>query len=367
MVTQKKKRTTQKQKVSISKTSVPSGKKKGSRKSKKQNAIILRVKDFLSRRPHRSFRLTRRRDYNRSLKLVGYWSFTFAVLGLVKANRKLFLLLGLVYIVISVLLLGIGSQDTFTELQAAITQTGQEVFQGNWGDVGTAALLTVSTITGSISPTLTGVQQVFAVLLGLLVWLTTVWLLRQRMAGHVVRLRDGLYNAGAPIVATSIVFLILVLQLLPIGLAMVGYAAAQSTGLLSGGVEAMLFWAAAGGLAALSLYWITSSAVALVVVTLPGMYPFRALKIAGDMVVGRRLRILYRILWMILMLVLFWVVILIPIILIDIGLKNLWPAIQWLPVIPVVMTILSTISLIWIATYVYVLYRKIVDDDASPA
>ena len=31
---------------------------------------------FLKRRPHRSFRLTRRRDYVRSLHIPGYWSLT---------------------------------------------------------------------------------------------------------------------------------------------------------------------------------------------------------------------------------------------------------------------------------------------------
>src|SRR6266568_5417093 len=35
-------------------------------------AVIIRIKLFLNRRPHRSFRLTRRRDYRRSLKLAGY-------------------------------------------------------------------------------------------------------------------------------------------------------------------------------------------------------------------------------------------------------------------------------------------------------
>ena len=129
----------------------------------------------------------------------------------------------------------------------------------------------------------------------------------------------------------------------------------------------MLFWIAAGGLAALSAYWITSTALAMVVVTLPGMYPLRALRIAGDMVVGRRLRILYRLLWMTVITVLAWVILLIPFIMIDMGLKAWIPAIDWLPIVPVVVLILGTISFIWMTTYVYLLYRGIVDDDAKPA
>lgn len=342
-----------------------------SQKASDRKGLLLqirqRINDFLVRRPHRSFRLTRHRDYQRSLKLPGYWVFTLQVLRLVRENKKILLSLAVVYAVMNIALLGIASQDQFTDLQGIINETGQEVFQGNWGKVGTAVLLAMSTVSGNISPTLTDAQQIYAVILGLLVWLTVVWILRQRMAGHRVKLRDGLYNAGSPIVATGVVALVLALQLIPIALAVIGYVAAQSTGLLNGGVEAMLFWISAAGLATLSIYWITSSAVALVVVTLPGMYPFRALKIAGDLVIGRRLRIMYRILWMMLLLVVMWAIILIPVILLDTGIKGLWPTIQWLPVVPVAMTILSTLSIVWTASYVYVLYRRIVDDDAKPA
>ncbi len=329
--------------------------------------IRRRVDGFLARRPHRTFRLTRRRDYARSFKIEGYWSFTGLVIRLVSKNKKTLGLLALTYAIISALILGIASQDSFIELQRAITQAGQQVFNGDWGDVGTAMMLTVSTITGTIAPVLTDTQQIYAVLFGLLVWLTTVWLLRQNMAGHTPRLRDGIYSAGAPLVSTVVVMGVIALQLLPILLVMIAYNAAQNTGLLNGGVEAMLFWVAALGLVTLSFYWISASALALVVVTLPGMYPFRALKIAGDLVVGRRLRMLFRMLWVVVLLLLSWIIILVPVILLDTGLKNLWPAISWLPVVPVVIAVLSTVSVVWMASYVYALYRKIVDDDAKPA
>ena len=352
-----------------------SKKKPTSRAQKKRPPVKLsaysrtraRINAFLARRPHRSFRLTRRRDYKRSLSIPGYWSLTASVLRLLKQNKNMFLLLGLVYVVMSLLMIGLASQDAFTELQNNVAAAGQEIYEGDWTALGTAALLTVSVVAGNVSPNLNEVQQVYAVLLGLLVWLTTVWLLRQRIAGHTVRLRDGLYSAGSPLVATTIVTLVIAVQLLPVVIAAIGFAAAQSTGLLAGGVEAMLFWAVALGLATLSLYWITASALAMVVVTLPGMYPLRALKIAGDMVVGRRLRILYRLVWMALLLAVFWIVVLIPVILLDMGMKALWPAIQWLPTVPFAIAILATMSLIWMASYIYVLYRKIVDDDAKPA
>ena len=326
-----------------------------------------RLKDFLSRRPHRSFRRTRRRDYNRSLKLPGYWAFTTRVLSVIKANRKQLLLLGLLYMVFTGIFLGISSQEGFTTLRETLNEAGEYLTDGNWSALGEASLLALSTVTGAISPELSEAQQAYAVIFGLLMWLALVWLLRQCLAGSKVRIRDALYNSGAPIVPTALLFFVLLLQLLPVALAAIAYLPAQTSGLLDGGVEAMLFWIAAGGLAALSAYWITSTALAMVVVTLPGMYPLRALRIAGDMVVGRRLRILYRLLWMTVITVLAWVILLIPFIMIDMGLKAWIPAIDWQPIVPVVVLILGTISFIWMTTYVYLLYRGIVDDDAKPA
>lgn len=129
----------------------------------------------------------------------------------------------------------------------------------------------------------------------------------------------------------------------------------------------MLFWIAAGLLTLLSIYWISSTFFALIVVTLPGMYPMQALRTAGDMVVGRRLRILLRLLWMGLGLVLAWALVLIPFILFDGWLKGVWPQIEWLPIVPVVLLLMSTATVVWTAAYIYLLYRKVVDDDAKPA
>lgn len=366
MATKRKKTSAAKQ-TAASKKRPTGGKKRSQKKQGFLTKLRLRVDNFLQRRPHRSFRLTRRRDYKRSLALPGYWMFAISVVRILHQNRNLFFPMACIYLLFSVVVMGIASQENFTAMQEGISEAGREMYEGDWSALGTAAILTISTVAGRVAPDLTESQQVYAILLGLLVWLTTVWLLRQRMAGHTVRLRDGLYSAGSPIVATLIVTVIVALQLLPVLLASIGHVAATNAGLLSGGVEAMLFWVVAGGLVTLSLYWITTSLLAMVVVTLPGMYPIRALRVAGDMVIGRRLRILLRLAWMFLLLLLFWVVVLVPIIFLDISLKSWLPALQWLPVVPLAIAVLTTISVIWISSYVYVLYRKIVDDETSPA
>lgn len=335
--------------------------------SERRAAIGRHIQDFKSRRPHRSFRLTRRRDYARSLQLPGYWAFSNYVFHTLWENKRLFGLLTLVYAVLSGFIVGVASQDVYTQLGDTLKETGGDIFEGNMGQIGQAGLLLAATISGGANATPTEGQQIYGAIFVLLAWLTTVWLLRNTLAGHAVRLRDGIYNAGAPIVATFFVAIVLIIQLLPLGLAFLGYSAAVSSGLLSGGVAAMVFWMVASLLAVLSLYWVTSTIIALVIVTLPGMYPMRALRTAGDLVIGRRLRILLRLLWMLLGIVVIWAVVMIPIVIFDTWIKGVWPAIANFPTIPLVLLAASSVTVVWAAGYVYLLYRKVVDDDALPA
>lgn len=352
--------------------------KKQSKKTSSKTSLGFKVKniakkintsrqEYLSRRPHRSFIRTRRRDYVRSLQLPGYFSFTMQVYKILWRNKKIFLLLAAVYAVITAILVGLSSQDAYSSLTDIIKQTSGDLFSGDWGELGKASLLFVSTISGGINSNLTDAQQVYAGLIILLTWLTTVWLLRNILAGAKVKLRDGLYNASSPLLSTALVTVVLVAQLIPVAIAILGYSAASATGLLTGGVEAMLFWIAAGLLTLLSLYWITSTFVAMIVVTLPGMYPWQALRTAGDIVIGRRVRILLRLLWMVLGVAIAWVVVMIPVILFDTWIKNVWSAIEWLPIVPVGLLALSSLTIIWAASYIYLLYRRIVADDAAPA
>lgn len=329
--------------------------------------LVTRVKKLMARRPHRSFRLTRRRDYKRSLKLPGYWSFTNGVRSTLWQHRKLFGGLILIYIIATVIISGFGAQENYAQLSDTLKQTGGEVFSGNFGAVGQAGLLLATSVTTGLSPDLTQAQSVLGGLALFFAWLATIWLLRNTLAGHNPRLRDGLYNSGAPVLATIIVGFIITLQLLPASIALIIYSAAQISGLLEIGVSAMLVWTGIVLLTLLSLYWIASSFIALVIVTLPGMYPMQALRSAGDLVVGRRLRILFRLLWLVLITVTVWIVIVIPIILLDDWVKQVLPAINWFPLVPLVIIAMGSLTVVFVTTYTYLLYRRIVDDDAAPA
>lgn len=345
---------------------MPTNSKKTTWPQKLVRVTKQKVDTFLARRPHRSFRLTRRRDYIRPLQLPGYIRFTNDVYRTIWRYKKILLPLLVVYIIFYAILVGIGSQETYGTVADALKQAGGNLFSGGFGaEIGQASILFLSVASTGLTTISTESQQIFAVLLFLMLWLSVVWLLRNLLAGHKVRMRDGLYSSGSPIFATMVVVFVVLLQLLPVGIAMIGYAAASSSGLLDGGVEAMLFWVGASLLGVLSLYWITSSLFAMVMVTLPGMYPWRALRTAGDIVFGRRIKLLLRWLWMLLAVVVLWAVVLIPFILIDLWVKSLWSQIGWLPIVPVVVLLLSSFTVLWVSTYIYLLYRKVVDNETA--
>lgn len=329
--------------------------------------IAIRRKKFLARRPHRSFRLTRRRDYKRSLKLPGYWSLTNAVRSILWKNWRLFGGLALVYMTATIVISGFGAQESYSNLAQTLKDTSGDLFEGNFGTISQASLLLLASVTSGLSPDITQAQSVLGGLAVFFGWLATIWLLRNTLAGHKPRLRDGLYNSGSPVLASVIVGFIVTIQLLPAAIAMIIYSAAQGSGLLEGGVSAMLVWLSVLLLGILSVYWISSSILALVIVTLPGMYPMQAIRVAGDLAVGRRVRILLRLLWMLLVVVVTWLIVMIPIILFDDWIKGVTPSIEWLPLVPLCIIGMGAATVIFVSSYVYLLYRRIVDDDAAPA
>lgn len=322
-----------------------------------------RRKDFLARRPHRSFILTKRRDYKRQLHLPGYWSFTLYVIRILTEHRWLFGKFIAVYALVTGLMVGVASQENFKLLSDTINELNQETVLGGVGTVTQNVAIFAGTVTGAFSEPLTEVQQLYAGLILLLGWMTVVWLLRQILAGQKgLKLRDSVYASASPLISTLLVLFVILLQLIPLTLSLAAYTVADSTGSFGDPLFTTLFWIVTVLLCVLSLYFLSSSLIALVVVTLPGMYPLRALRVAGDLVVGRRLRILYRLLWMIFILVLVWLIVLLPVI----GIVTQLPS-QWFIVVSVMMLLLSSFSVLWVSSYVYLLYRRIVEDDSPPA
>lgn len=339
------------------------------RTSQSIGRINTRRKNFLKRRPHRSFIRTRRRDYARSLALPGYIAFTAYVFQTLWAHKKTFGCLILVYVLCSIVFVSVASQDTYLELADAVKTAGTQVELGAMFQAGGIFLgsITNSFGAGNTDSPQGAAQQIFGVLLGLLAWLSTVWLLRNYLAKKPVRLRDALYSSGAPILPTFLLFLLLILQMVPLILAVIAYAAASLSGIFEQPIIMMFFGGAAMLLGVLSLYLATTTLLAMVIITLPNMYPMQALRLAGDLVVGRRIRILLRFIWGLLIILAAWALLLIPLIMFYEILQEHFTFLSRIPLIPFVSTLLGCVSIVWFSSYVYLLYRKVVDDNADPA
>lgn len=323
--------------------------------------LLHRRSALLKRRPHRSFRRTQRRDYLRTLKLPGYTALTLQTLHMLRVHWRTFLLLTLLYTVVIIVVGGITSQSSFAEIRDILNGTSDSAPGGILG-VGEAALVALTTFT-SLPTTITVEQQIYLALGGLFVWLCTVWLLREYMLGRNPKLRDGLYSSGSPFLATVVIAFFIAVQLIPVGLMAVAYASLLSSEVISSGFGSMLFWTLAVIVGTLVLYWITSTLFALVIITLPGMYPMRAVRAASDIVLGRRLRILYRLLWGGLLLVVSWAAIVVPVAIATSLLAAIWPWIDSVPITPYVGALLTASATVWFAAYVYLFYRKVVDND----
>lgn len=375
--------TTTNNKKTASRKSIPAGKSGVHRKIRSEPAptlfgklagylglTLVAIKDFLMRpirrllalrrrRTHKSFILSRRRDYVRPLKLPGYFSFTIQVAATLFRNRATFTLLSITSAVLVLVLSGLSSHQLYESMADSIAEDGEAL-----PFLIQAGSLAVSTA-GLLSSGAGEAQQVYIAVIGLVTWLATVWLLREIFAGRRPKLRDGLYSSGSPIVATAIVALMLLLQLIPVGLLALVYIALSTTGLIAQGLGAFLFSGVAVLVVTLTLYWVTSTLLAMVIVTLPGMYPWRAMRAASDIVVGRRLRMLYRIIWMLVLVILTWMLVMTPVVILANQLRVTFDWFGYIPLVPMISTWLSMVLVVWASSYLYTLYRKVVASDAE--
>ena len=321
---------------------------------------------FLQRRPHRSFRRTRRRDYRRSLRLPGYITFTHYVNRVLWRDKGLFLSMIILYALIIIFLGIITSQSTYDSIGKLVSESLGKIFDSGVGQLLNAGMLTFSSL--AIDTTsLRAEQGVMLALLVLMTWLTAVWLLREILLGLKPKLRDGLYNATAPLISTSVVLLILLIQLSPVGIMALAYSALVSVHILTEGFGMMLFGLLVASVLTLVLYWVTSTIIALVVVALPGMYPLRAIQAASDLVVGRRLRIMLRIVWAFVYSSVIWCVVMVLLVLLERGLSSKLKWLESVPIVPFAGAFMMALLFVWLAAYIYLLYRKVVADDAKPA
>lgn len=313
-------------------------------------------------RLHSSFRLSHREDYQRSLEIPGLLHHAAITFKLIFRHWRIFLPFILAIVLLNVVLVGLMSEETYLDFQSALDQTSQKFSQGELGNFAKSGLLLLATITtGGLTRGMSEVQQVFVVILFLIVWLVTIYLLRHLLAGHQVKLRDGFYNALTPLISSFLVFLVLVIQSIPIFIVIITYSAAVATEFLATPFYALVYFIFASLLVLLSAYLLSSSFLGLVAVTAPGLYPLAALRTASDLILGRRIKLLIRLLHCFLVISFCLVVVMLPLILLDLWLKQIFSFLAGIPFVSFFLLVMVVFSVVYFTAYFYLFYRQLLD------
>ena len=354
--------------VKISKEkSTEAGKAKKQRRTFRQAFYETREKIWDRKRArvklHRSFRRSYREDYIRPVNLPGYVAHAHITMKILLKNWKLFGALILLITVLNITMVGIMNEETYTTFQTSLEDTYEALQYGELGRVAKSGLLLVSTITtGGLSKSQTEVQQFTAILLISFTWLITIYLLRHLMAGNKPKLRDGLYNALAPLISSYIILAVVLVHMLPIFLFTILYSTAVATDFLTEPLYAFVFWLFGSLLVLLSVYLLPTSLLSLVAVSVPGIYPGPALKAATDLIQGRRTVFILRVAFAILYIAVYWVIIMLPLIWLDLVLKEHFEILESIPFVSVCLVIMTTFTIVYITSYIYLLYRRMLDD-----
>lgn len=314
-------------------------------------------------RLHKSFRRSYREDYVRDLEVPGIMYHIFATFKIIFKNWKLFLPLLILVMLLSIVFVGLMSEETYRQFQDVLDETAKQMGTGEIGNFAKSGLLLLSTVTtGGLSGGSSESATVFAVIIFLIIWLSTVFILRHRLADHKIKLRDALYNAMTPLISTFVVFIVAIIQSIPLLILIIVFSAALQTGFLNTPFYALVFFIFAALMIILSTYLLSSSLMALVAVTAPGMYPMRALRATSDLMAGRRVKFILRLVALLFALVLVWVIVLMPLILFDLVMRQFdWT--KFVPFIPICLLAMTCFTGIYLSTYLYLYYRWMLNYD----
>jgi len=312
---------------------------------------------------HRSFHRSYHEDYDRPLKTPGLLHFSLIVLKTLFKNFKLFGTLLILALVLNMIFVGIMSEDTYSNFTDTVRETTESIEGANYGEIGNAALVLASTIaTGGFRTSMTEAHAISTGIIFFIVWLTTIYLYRQILAGHKPKLRDGLYNALAPLLSTLFVAIYAFLCLIPVLIVFILWTTAIATDFLSTPFYSFIFFVPSALLVLLSCYLLPGALTALTAVTAPGLYPLVAVNTANNLVSGRRVRYILRLLFILFMTLIAWSLVMVPIILLDSWLKSSFSGLEGFPMVPIALQLMTSGTFIYLSAYLYAYYRIMLDD-----
>ena len=291
-----------------------------------------------------------------SMQLPGFMRLTVETFALLKQHKSLFFRLVGVFWIVSLLTTGINQQLQYQEVRDVAEVYSSELVSDGLQKPFEVFALLIAILGGAQNTTLSEIQITFTIATYLFAWLVAIWLLRHLLAGTSVKLRDGLYNAGAPVLSTLTIGVVVLLQLVPLAVIMALFSLMSVNGTLNGVLLVPIAIILLIASIVISLYWLVGTFFAAVIVTIQGTYPVAALRSSKRLMKGLRLRILLRLVWLAIVCALTFVVSITPFIIFD----HLLGLTESLLVIAAIQ-FASFAVFTYAVAYIYLLYRKIVD------
>jgi hypothetical protein len=259
--------------------------------------------------------------------------------SLVRQHWKLFGGITLVYLLLSLILVGgFGKGFDLSELNELLTE--------EFGQL-SASIALFGLLLGSTGNAASESGTVYQVVVTLLITLATIWALRQALVGEKVQIRDAFYKGMYPLVPFVLVLFFICLLFIPALIASFIFNTVFGGG-LAGALVEQVAWA---GLILLlvgwSLHLLVTFVFGIYIVTLPDVRPVAALKAARKLVLYRRWSVTRKLLFLPLAFIVISAVIVLPLIMLT-------PMIvQWS------FAVLSMFALIFAHTYLYSLYKEL--------
>jgi hypothetical protein len=261
-------------------------------------------------------------------------------------NKKLFSLVILIYGVLYIVLVeGFSSPVSASTIKSATSSLSSGHFSSLFSGVGVFAYLL-----GSSSSSNQSGSSAYQVVIIIIASLAIIWCLRRLHNGEKIRARDAYYKGLYAFAPYVLVLLFIGLELLPLVFGLGLYSLLIQGGIAVSVIEKIIALIIAIGLSGLTCYLLSSSIMALYIVTLVDMTPLKALRSAKGLVKGQRLLVFRKLIFLPITILIVGAIIMLPFILII-------PSIAaWL------FLILTMIALAYVHSYCYSLYRGLINE-----
>lgn len=279
------------------------------------------------------------------VRLPSGWSIFKSSVSHLRRNPKIYGSLFLVYFFLMLVFVkGVAFTSDLTTAKEILTE-GLSGFSANL-----AASFTIFNFLTTGNNSVDALSATYQSIILVITSLAIIWTFRQVYAGQKVTLQQSFYKSMYPLVPFLLVLVIIALQFLPVVAGSLLFNTMVTVGIATTAIEQLVWSILLFVLVVWSLYLVTVSIFALYVVTLPDMTPLRALRSAKRFIQYRRWTVMRKILFL-------------PVILIVLTVLVMLPVIMTVTVIAeVVFFMLSAVLFIVAHSYMYALYRELLND-----